>query len=204
MEIILKLGILGGTFNPIHNAHLIIAEQMRDELKLDKIFFIPTYIPPHKNISSDYKITDKDRLEMVKLAIKNNPNFELCTYELERKGISYTYHTLKYLYDNFEIDDKIYVIIGADLIPELYLWYKYNEIIEICRFVVFNRNKININSYISEQYPFLQIIKSNIGMDISSTEIRNRVQEKKSIKYLVPNCVENYIKEKKLYSIRML
>ncbi len=194
----MKLGILGGTFNPIHNAHLIIAEEVREILQIDKIFFIPTHTPPHKEIHPESKIDDKHRVNIVKKAIENNPYFELCKYEIEMKGVSYTYKTLKHLYETLNIEGKIKVIIGADLIPELNTWHKYEELIDICDFTVLNRGKLDLDSYKS-RYPFIKIVKSNVSMNLSSTEIRNRIKEHRSIKYLVPNQVEDYIIKNKLY-----
>ncbi len=194
----MKLGILGGTFNPIHNAHLIIAEEVREALQLDKIFFIPTYTPPHKEIHPESKIDDEHRINIVKKAIENNPYFELCNYEIEMRGVSYTYKTLKHLYETLRIDGKIKVIIGADLIPELHTWHKYKELINICDFTVLKRGSLDLGSYKS-RYPFIKIVKSNVSMNLSSTEIRNRIKKNRSIKYLVPNQVEEYIIKNKLY-----
>jgi nicotinate-nucleotide adenylyltransferase len=194
----LKLGIIGGTFNPIHIGHLIIAEQVKEILKLDKILFIPAYIPPHKKINPDEKIDDKHRVEMVKLAINGNSGFELCNYEIQCKGISYTYKTVEYLYKEYNVEGRINAIIGADLVPELKLWYEYENLIKICSFVVVDRNQINLEEYLN-QYPFLKIVKTFVGIDVSSSEIRKKIKEGKSIKYLVPEKVENYLKENNLY-----
>lgn len=194
----MRLAVLGGTFNPIHNAHLIIAEQVREFSNVDKIFFIPTYTPPHKKISPESRIDDVHRVNMIKRAICGNDCFEICEYEIEKKGVSYTYKTLKYLYDTLEIEGKIKLIVGADLIPELHTWHRYEELIGMCDFTVLQRGTLDLESY-KNKYSFIKIVKVNVGMDLSSTEIRTRIKNHRSIKYLVPDEVERYIYENKLY-----
>jgi nicotinate-nucleotide adenylyltransferase len=197
----MKLGVLGGTFNPIHYAHLIIAEEVRDKLNLDKILFIPTYIPPHKEVKPEEKIEEKHRVNMVKLAIKDNPYFDIDLFEIEQKGVSYTHKTLKHLYKNYQTEGKILFIIGADLIPQLNKWKQFDELIELCTFVALERGDIEPKFY-SDQYPFIKILDTEISMEVSSTEIRKRVRDNRSIKYLVPNIeIENYIKQNKLYKV---
>ncbi len=197
----MKLGVLGGTFNPIHYAHLIIAEEVRDKLNLDKILFIPTYIPPHKEVKPEEKIEEKHRVNMVKLAIKENPHFDIELFEIEQKGVSYTHKTLRQLYKNYHIEGKILFIIGSDLIPQLNKWKRFDELIELCTFVALERGNIEPKFY-SDQYPFIKILDTEISMEVSSTEIRKRVRDNRSIKYLVPSReIEKYIIENKLYKV---
>jgi nicotinate-nucleotide adenylyltransferase len=197
----MKIAVLGGTFNPIHYAHLIIAEEVRDRLSMDKVLFIPTYIPPHKDVKPEEKIKEEHRVNMVKIAIKDNPFFDIDLYEIEQKGVSYTHKTLKHLYQKYETEKKILFIIGADLIPELYKWKNFDELIELCSFVALERGDIQ-PKYYTDQYPFLLILDNDISMDVSSTGIRKRVRENRSVRYLLPNKdVESYLIEHKLYKV---
>lgn len=196
----MNLTVFAGTFNPIHIAHLIIAESVRTELNTDKILFIPSFIPPHRN--SD--IADAaHRLNMVKLAIKTNPYFEVSDIELKLQGISYTFNTIQELYrQNSEIKSKINFIIGADAFNNIESWYKYEELAKLINFIVLARPKskdikeiINNLKLKDFSYKFVEAPR----IDISSSFIRQRVKEKKSVKYLVTNEVESYIQENRLY-----
>ncbi|MCM8799542.1 MAG: nicotinate-nucleotide adenylyltransferase [Candidatus Omnitrophica bacterium] len=187
----MKIGILGGTFNPIHLGHLILAEEVADRLNLDKVIFVPTYIPPHKD-NSDIA-SAKDRLKMVKLAIKNNKRFSFSDIEIKRKGFSYTIDTVK----EFKIlypDDELYFIVGSDLIKYLDSWKDLGEILKLIRFVVATRPGYpleNIPSYIST---------INIpAIDISAYQIREAIKNNRPFRYLVPEEVYYYINRKKLY-----
>ena len=196
----MNLTVFAGTFNPIHIAHLIIAESVRTELNADKILFIPSFIPPHR----DSDLADAEhRLNMVKLAIKTNPHFEVSDIELKLQGISYTFNTIQELYrQNSEIKSKINFIIGADAFNNIESWYKYEELAKLINFIVLARPKskdieeiINNLSLKDFSYKFVEAPR----IDISSSFIRQRVKEKKSVKHLVTNEVESYIEENKLY-----
>lgn len=189
------IGILGGTFDPIHWGHLILAEQASEKFNLDQVIFIPAAKPPHKK---GKKISSaKVRLEMVKLALKDNPKFFLSEIELKRSGYSYTVETLtalKKLYPNFEL----YFLTGSDMLKEIYNWRKPEQIYQLAKIVIAYRpgfDKINFKNKFTKKSLFLEIP----ALDISSTQIREKVKNKKSIKYLVHPEVERYIKEKKLY-----
>lgn len=195
----MKLAILGGTFNPVHNGHLIIAEQVRYMLDMDKIIFIPAYKPPHKIIKPEDSIDSVHRVNMLRLAVQDNDYFMTDDYEISRKGVSYTYNTLLYLYENYDIEGKIHVIIGSDLLSELNTWYNYEKLIDLCIFTAVSRNNLNPQSYMG-RYPFIKILETNVGMDISSTEIRRRFAEGVSLKYLIPDPVLEYIYKNKLYT----
>lgn len=201
--LVTKIGILGGTFNPIHNGHLIMAEEIRETFKLDKILFIPSGTPPHK--SGDEVIDKEHRVNMVLEAIKDNKFFEKSRIEVERKGYTYTIDTLKELKASQKEDVLLYYIIGADVLYDLLNWKDYQLVLKECKFIAalrpgnesdkFERHvkylKTNFEAKISKGYIPL--------IDISSTEIRKRVKEGRTIKYLVPESVENYIKKNKLY-----
>lgn len=198
----MKIAIMGGTFDPIHIGHLILAERVRDSKKLDQVIFIPTGVNPlkkDKNISSSVH-----RLEMLRLAIESNPYFSISTIEIERGGLSYTIDTLRALRVKYK-DDDLYFIIGSDIIFQLEKWKDFKELFKLCKFILVDRpgneykeidekiQELNINYQLSFERVTLPL------MDISSSDIRNRVKSKKSIKYLVPTNVEDYIKKHKLY-----
>jgi nicotinate-nucleotide adenylyltransferase len=187
----MKIGVLGGTFNPIHIGHLILAEEAREKLKLDKVIFVPTYLPPHKD-NSDIA-SARARFTMVKLAIKDNRYFLVSDIEIKRDGRSYTIDTLKE-FKKIYPSDELYFIIGSDLLKYLDDWKDLDEIIQMVRFVVATR----------PGYP-LEKIPSHIStipiraVDISGFEIRKAIKENKSFRYLVPETVLKYIKKKGLY-----
>lgn len=198
----MKIGIMGGTFDPIHTGHLIIGEYARTTLNLDKIIFVPVGLPPHKDNSK--VSTSSRRLEMTKLAINSNSYFYLSSIEVDRKEITYTIDTIKELKKIYK-EDELYFIIGGDSLFEIEKWKDFEQLIELCKFVVLERpgrtkeeieqKKIELKlSYKIE----LEKIYSPL-IDISSTEIRERVKNNLSIKYLVPESVEAYIMYHKLY-----
>ncbi|OIN98697.1 nicotinate (nicotinamide) nucleotide adenylyltransferase [Candidatus Desantisbacteria bacterium CG1_02_38_46] len=189
-----KIGLLGGTFNPIHRGHLRIAERVANVLGLKKVIFIPSAHPPHKKESN--LPSPQDRFEMVNLAIKNNPCFSISDIELKRKGKSWTIDTVRIIKKLYP-ESQIYFIIGADTVPEIPTWKNYKKLLKSCRFVVVNRP-----GYTDAEYPDYtkNFIKVKMrGVDIASTEIRERIKNGKTIKALVPVKVEKYIKEKGIY-----
>lgn len=195
-----EVGIMGGTFDPIHQAHLIIAEQAFLELGLDKVMFMPSGNPPHK---AKRKVTDKEtRCEMVKQAISGNPHFELCTYELERKSYSYTAETLQYLKKEYA-NDNFYLIIGEDSLAYLDEWYKPEIITELCTLAVYRRGKGSAVE--SEAERIKGLLKADIRLieapviDISSTLIRDNIKKGKSVKYYLPDSVIKIIERERLY-----
>ncbi len=187
----MKIGILGGTFNPIHIGHLILAEEVREKLNLDKVIFVPTYLPPHKDNSEIAPANT--RLEMVKIAIKGNGYFLASGLEIKRDGRSYTIDTLKE-FKSIYPQDELYFIIGSDLLKYLDEWKDLDEIVKMVRFIVATR----------PGYP-LEKIPSHIStipiraVDISGFEIRKAIKERKSFRYLVPESVLKYIDKKRLY-----
>ncbi len=198
-----KIGISGGTFNPIHYGHLIVAEMVRDEFGLEKILFVPSGMPPHKNLRD--VAGAEHRFNMVQQAVKNNPYFFESRVEVERGGYTYTIDTLKNLRQTYGKDAKLYYIIGADVLSDLLTWRNYQEVFGICEFIavlrpgngieVFNRQM----EYLRDTFGAVIHFIDTPLIEISSTEIRNRIRQGKSIKYLVPEAVEDYIKENRLY-----
>jgi len=198
-----KIGISGGTFDPVHHGHLIIAEEAGEILGLDKVVFIPSGNPPHKvgcGVTSAYH-----RYNMILMAIEKNPFFEVSAIEIEREGYSYTVDTLFKLRGIYGEDTELYFITGADVISELTTWKQFEKIFEICEFVAALRLGYNKKSLIEEIKFLKREFKARIHVvdtpliGISSTAIRERAKTGKSIKYLVPEKVEEYIKVKGLY-----
>ena len=190
-----RLGILGGTFDPIHSGHLILAEQLEEELKLQKVIFIPSANPPHKE---NHPVSPaKDRLKMVKIAIQDNPDFLISDIELRRGGKSYTIDTLTRLV-KFYKDSELFFLLGSDAIDELPTWKEPDKIFQKVKVVIALRPGFD---RINQKNRFVQkslVVPIN-GLNISSSQIRERIREGKSIRYLVPPGVEKFIRSKKLY-----
>jgi nicotinate-nucleotide adenylyltransferase len=197
-----RLGIMGGTFDPIHYGHMVAAETARIELGLDKVLFIPTGIPPHKD---DRKVTDAHlRFEMVQMSIQSNRNFMVSSMEIEREGRTYTIDTLRILRELFP-DQELFFITGTDALKELLTWREPEEIVRLARIVGASRpgyDSEHLLESIEKKYPFTKDRISQLeipALAISSTDIRARVQNNKSIRYLLPDEVRQFIKSNKLY-----
>ena len=192
----MKIAILGGTFDPPHIGHLILADTVITNCNYDKVIFIPAKIPPHKNISG--KVSNDDRLNMLKLSIEDDERFLLDEYELNNEGVSYTINTLNYLYKNYDIEGKIGLIIGADLVRGFDKWKEPKKIAEISDITVVNReDDKNLYKEHIDKYNIKVIMAPRI--DISSSLIRNRIKEKKGFRYFISDKVYDYIVSKKLY-----
>ena len=186
-----RIGILGGTFNPPHTAHLVLGEQARITLKLDKVIFVPTFLPPHKR--KRQLAPAAARLRMVALATKTNPYFEISDLELNRGGISYSVETVKKLNSKLSCT-QLYFIVGSDFLKEFSTWKSIKKLSKICRFAIAQRP-----GYPYKKLPgWAQPIPVS-ALEISSTDIRKRIRKNKSIRYLVPEEVRRYILKKKLY-----
>lgn len=185
-----KVGILGGTFDPIHHGHLIIADQVLTALSLDEVRFMPNASPPHK--SKRTSTTNEQRLKMIELAIQNHPRFQTETIELMREGKSYTYDTMVLLKER-EPDAEFYFIIGADMIDYLQQWNRIDELFDLVKFVGVNRPGYKGNT----EYPIIRVEVPII--DVSSSLIREKIKNRESIRYLVPDAVLRFIKEHHLY-----
>ena len=185
-----RIGLLGGTFNPIHNGHLLIAEQVRSQLNLDKVLFMPDNMPPH--VDQKEAIDAKKRLKMVQLAVMDNKHFGVEELELKRGGVSYTYDTLKEL-QLLHPENEYYFIIGGDMVAYLPKWYRIDELVKMVKFVGVQRPGYRQQS----QYPVLWVDVPKF--DISSSLIRQKIVQGGSIKYLVPDAVAEYIRKEGLY-----
>lgn len=189
----MRIGILGGTFDPIHIVHLMIAEQVREKLHLQQIWFMPTRIPPHKE--GRRVAPAEHRLEMVKLAIGEIPYFQAVSFELERQGTSYTIETIKQLKEQFP-SHSFYFIIGADMVEYLPHWHQIEELVHLIQFVGVHRPGYHMNQ--SEYSSYVKTVEIP-QMDLSSTMIREKVLNRESVRFMVPDKVRNYIEEKHLY-----
>jgi len=198
-----KIAIMGGTFDPIHYGHLVAAETVRVEIGAQKILFIPTGRPPHKN----NKIVEHDehRYLMTVLATANNPYFNVSRIEIDRPGMTYTIDTIQSLKKICQPETEIYFITGADAIHEILTWKNPEELLKICKFVAVTRPGYDKNALLRNLKNVENNFKINLefieipALAISSTDIRNRVIAHKSIKYLLPDEVEQYIIKFGLY-----
>lgn len=198
-----KIGILGGTFNPVHNGHLAIAKAAKKLFKLDKIVFVPSGLPPHK--SSEGLLDKDERYKMVLIAIKNFPTFSASRIELDRKGYSYAVDTFIELKKKFGKTAKLYYIMGLDSINDILNWRKPLELFKMCQFVVATRPGTKIRTF--KRLVKFPPLKDNIDKihlfelkkDISSSDIRKRIKNNESVTGMLPKTAEKYIKDKKLY-----
>ena len=193
MKMTKRIGILGGTFNPIHLGHLALADEARQLLRLEKIIFVPTNLPPHKGRRG--LAPAQKRLDMVSLAIKSNPFFVVSDLELVRGGISYSVETVNKFRTKFA-GAKLYFIVGSDFLEEFSTWKDTKALSKICKFAVAARPGFPLK----ELPRNMQAIKV-APLDISSTDIRKRLKNKQSIRYLVPEEVRRYILKNKLYRV---
>lgn len=197
-----SLGILGGTFDPVHYGHLLAGEWAREVYHLDQLIFIPAARPPHKDLSG--VLDSKHRYRMVELAVSDNPDFSVSPLELERTGFSYTVDTVAYYLQEYPGTD-IYFIIGMDALQLIHTWKNIERLAELCRFIVVTRPGYELN----REDPALQTLSEELwerltllsipGLEISSSDIRQRVMNGCSIRYLLPPMVEQYIKDHHLY-----
>ena len=185
------IGIMGGTFDPIHCGHLLAAEQAREQAHLDEVWFMPVNIPPHK--SREGLTSAHHRLRMVELAVASHPSFRVCDDEVKRGGPSFTYETMVRLTKQFPAY-RFSFIIGADMVNTLPQWNHYEELIRMIRFIGLARP----GSHLAQENEHVTYVEMPVW-DISSTMIRSKVAAGKSIRYLVPDEVARYIKENGFY-----
>ena len=185
-----QVGILGGNFNPVHNAHLIVADQVRQQLNLDEVLLMPEFLPPH--VDKKETIDEFHRLNMLKMAIAGIEGLGIETIELERGGISYTYDTMKLLKEKHP-DTDYFFIIGGDMVDYLPKWYKIDELVQMIQFVGVQRPRYKAGT----SYPIIWVDVPL--MDISSSMVRDFIKQGRTPNFLLPNEVLDYIEEKGLY-----
>lgn len=190
-----RIGILGGTFNPPHIGHLMMAEQAGHQLELDEVWLMPTAKPPHapgkKTIAANH------RLKMVELAIKDNPLLKVQPYEVHKGGKNYTVDTMRYFTEAYP-HTEFYFIMGGDSVRDLPTWRNVDELVQLVQFVGISRPGFEVKLPI---YPIIWVDSPLI--DLSSTDIRLRVFLEQTIRYQVPSAVEDYINKQKLYKMEM-
>ena len=198
----MRVGVLGGTFDPVHLGHLVIAQEAQIKLALDKVVFVPAGQPWLKEGTEIGPMAY--RLEMLRLALQSDESFRVDTQELDRSGPSYTVDTISQMKGRLEAGTELYFIIGLDALEELNRWKDPERLAELCYFAAMKRpdhTKLDLQkleksiSGISERVCFVD----NLQVDISSSDIRRRIRERLPISYLVPKEVEAYIREKGLY-----
>lgn len=188
-----KVGIFGGTFDPIHNGHLITTQSVRELRNLDKIIFVPSFVSPHKpNIKS---ASPKHRLNMIKLAIEGIDFFDYSEYEIDKGGISYTVDTLQEFKKRY---NELEFIIGYDNIFTFHTWKNPDEILELAKIIVLKRKSSIPRSFIDKFVKAATFVQTR-GIEISATDIRERVKKGMPINFLVPEKVKEYIYKNNLY-----
>ena len=221
----MRIGLFGGTFNPIHHGHLRAALEIQEGFRLKKLYLIPAALPPHKDMKE--VVSAADRIEMTRLAIQNRPDFILSDVELKRTGPSYTVDTVQHFQDELAPGSDLFLIMGLDAFLEIDTWKSYKRLLQMLPVIVMTRTVQDrlstttgwsamtdlINTKISDGYQFVQergcyqhdhyqpIYRHTISLlDISGTKIRRLVRQKRSIRFLVPQRVENYILEQEIYA----
>jgi nicotinate-nucleotide adenylyltransferase len=194
-----RLGVFGGTFDPIHLAHLVLAEQAREQLRLDQVLFMPAFIPPHK--MGRTLSPPKVRLEMAELAVAGHPNFEVGDLELRRTGPSYTVDTLRTLREQHP-SAELFLLLGGDSLADFPTWREPREILSLAKLGVMKREgspppeqPTGWEAELAERVTFIEAPL----LAISGTDLRRRVSEGRSIRYFVPAAVEAFINANKLY-----
>jgi len=219
----MRIGLFGGTFNPIHIAHLYIAEACRDAMELDEVVFVPAAVPPHKEV--EYGVSAEHRLKMVGLAVASNASFSVSDLELTLPRPSYSIKTVELMQEKYGENAKLFFMMGMDSFLDIRSWHAAERLITLCDFVTtfrpgyphvdlgkhhFVRDidlfMLDMLDAKERQLGKVELVSgrdlwlvSSLGMDISSTEIRHRLKHRKSVKYLLPEAVESYIIQNRLY-----
>lgn len=191
----MKIGLIGGTFDPPHIAHLVGARRALEQLKLDKVIFVPNNIPPHKPQAVASQL---QRLEMVKLAVEYEKNFEVSDFEIQKGGVSYTVETVEHFYKK---GYEIFLLIGQDSLVNFHTWKEYEKILQMCKLGWFPR--MNENSK-TEKKINQKVLEKSIRInseiiEVSSSRIREYIKKGISIRWIVPDKVIEYINQKQLY-----
>ncbi|MFA5060384.1 MAG: nicotinate-nucleotide adenylyltransferase [Candidatus Omnitrophota bacterium] len=187
-----RIGVLGGTFNPVHIGHLMIAQWAKEKMRLDKVIFVPANLPPHKDVKE--VVSSKDRYKMVQLAVGGNSSFSVSDFEIKRQGKSYTIDTMRYFDRCYPKNTKLFFIVGGDMTSQLKNWRYIKDILKIASFIVVNRpGRHRKNTEIKHSPVVMPAI------DISSSYLRQRIAQKKTTKYFIPDKVRQYIDQHKLY-----
>ncbi|HDP25461.1 MAG TPA: nicotinate (nicotinamide) nucleotide adenylyltransferase [Deltaproteobacteria bacterium] len=208
----MRLGLFGGTFNPLHIGHLRVAEEVREKVRLDTIIFVPSYVPPHKEL--DCNVSGQQRLEIIQRSIRANPFFEASSYEVERSEPSYSIRTIEHFRSGNHVAP--FFILGQDAFNEIATWYEAERLFSLAHFIVMSRpgeEKLNLDQVLgtsSSLYRpsvngFINVHGNEIlfidvtPFSLSSSQIRSNRKEGKSIRYLVPEEAYEYIMTERIY-----
>lgn len=201
-----RIGLFGGSFNPVHTGHLVMAQDAEGAFELDRVLFIPAMIPPHK--LSQTLVTAEQRMDMLRLALGERSSWEVSDVEIQRGGISYSIDTARHMALVYP-EAELYFIIGGDTLPELHTWKEINALLDLCKVITMVRPgfepetlraaMLNLDSRHIED--LIRRVTTGHVIGISSTGVRMRVAKKQPIHYLVPRSVEHYIREHGLYAI---
>ncbi len=199
-----SIAIFGGTFNPVHNGHINLAVQIKNQLSIDRLVFMPAHIPPHK-LNAEELARDEDRYEMCKLAIDGLDGFEVSDYEIKNESVSYTVYTLRH-YKEAHPNAKLYFIMGSDMFLSLKTWYCFEEILSLSTIITASRlegefEKISSFAKTLEEYHADIVILAMKPYEISSSQIRNNVKGGKDFTCYLPKRVVQYIRNKKMYGV---
>ena len=200
-----RIALYGGSFNPIHFGHLIVARSIAEQLMVDRLIFLPAAQPPHK--IGAHLLDGSHRAEMIRLAIEGEPHFELSEHELQRAGTSYTIETVAHFRETLGLDISLYWIIGVDSLNELNTWHRVRILVDACRIITARRpgwERVDFDALrpklTDEQIGVLESgILDTPRIEMSSSDIRGRIRQNKSIRYLVPDAVADYIRRHGLY-----
>lgn len=193
----MRVGLFGGTFDPIHVGHLIAAEEARESVGLDRVVFVPCGIPPHKR--SELISSGQARLEMTRLAAQGNPRFEVSDFEVSKDEASFTIETVRHFSSKLGKDAELFLIVGADSVLEMWTWKNPAELLSESKPIVVSRPGFDLGN----MEPWLRdrvLLVEGVLVGVSSTDIRARVASGRSIRYLVPPPVLSYIVQNKLYT----
>lgn len=199
-----RIGVFGGTFNPVHLGHLILAQDALEAFDLSRILFVPCNLPPHKD--AGHLISAAHRAAMLEKALEDNPDFEICDLEIRRGGTNYSIDTIRHLRKIYP-RHELFFIIGSDSLLELHQWKEIDELLNLCQFAIFIRPGFDLKKADSRNLKLAPALSQSLlknvvavhQVDISASDIRHRIAEGMSIRYLVPNAVEIYIAEHNLY-----
>jgi len=199
-----RIALFGGSFNPVHTGHLVMAQDAARAFSLDRVVFVPAFLPPHKLTQT--MVTADQRLDMVRLALPQQPGWEVSDVEIRRGGVSYTIDTVRHFLSVYPEAD-LYFIIGGDTLPELHTWKDIGALLDLCRFITMVRPGFDpatlrtMNLRLPGPQVEALIDRVTVGhvIGISSTDIRMHVAKNEPIRYLVPDAVERYIRENQLY-----
>lgn len=195
----MRVGIMGGTFDPVHTGHLLAAELAREAAGLDEVWFMPSFVPPHKEKGP--AATPEERLEMVRLAVEGHPHFRVTDIEIRKGGTSYTVETVELLNTEFPDVDFSYII-GADMVMYLPKWYRIEDIVSRISFIGLERPgyQLELEELPANVRNRVKLVPM-LQMELSSTEVRQRRREGRTVRYMVPERVRHYMEGKRLYEL---